>query len=86
MRNARTWFCVVIGPFALGNLKPDTEYITKILARNRAGNSEYTDSIVVRTKPMAVNNGADQPSQGLALHRFLLLSAAAATVATLFGQ
>lgn len=46
------------GPFALVNLKPNTEYITKILARNRAGNSEYTAPIVVRTSPEIVNSGA----------------------------
>jgi len=48
----------VSGPFALVNLKPNTEYITKILARNRAGNSEYTAPIVVRTSPEIVNSGA----------------------------
>lgn len=77
------------GPFALGNLKPDTEYITKILAMNRAGNSEYTDSIAVRTKPTAVNNGAAAApsSPGFVLHRILILSAAAVAFASLLlGQ
>jgi hypothetical protein len=46
------------GPFALVNLKPDTEYTTKILARNRAGYSEYTEPIVVRTLPVIINSGA----------------------------
>jgi len=48
---------LVSGPFALVNLKPNTEYITKILARNRAGYSEYTEPIVVRTSPEIVNSG-----------------------------
>lgn len=47
----------VSGPFVLVNLKPNTEYITKILARNRAGYSEYTEPIVVRTSPEIINSG-----------------------------
>ncbi|VVC42050.1 Fibronectin type III,Immunoglobulin subtype,Immunoglobulin-like domain,Immunoglobulin-like [Cinara cedri] len=80
-------FNTTTGPFALENLMPDTEYMTKILARNRAGNSNYTDTMVVRTKPLVVITGAAQPSSGgLVLHRFLLLSAAAYVIASLLGQ
>ncbi|XP_050521958.1 neural cell adhesion molecule 1-like isoform X2 [Daktulosphaira vitifoliae] len=37
------------GPFALAYLKPNTEYTIKILARNNAGISEFTEPITVRT-------------------------------------
>lgn len=68
----------VSGPFALVNLKPNTEYITKILARNRAGNSEYTEPIVVRTSPEIVNSGAAATlSDGLIFGQLLTVIAAA---------
>lgn len=73
----------VSGPFALVNLKPDTLYITKILARNRAGFSAYTDTIEVRTLREIVNNGATGPSDGSPLHHLLIVIAAALFAARL---
>lgn len=66
---------VFSGTFTLVNLSPDTEYITKILAINRAGSSDFTDPIVVRTLPTIVNNGAP------ALPGVMMLVAAAAYAA-----
>jgi len=54
----------VTGPFALVNLKPNTEYTTRLLARNRAGNSEYTSPLTVRTLP-SVDSGATALFDGL---------------------
>lgn len=54
----------VTGPFALVNLKPNTEYTTRLLARNRAGNSEYTSPLTVRTLPSA-NSGVTALFVGL---------------------
>lgn len=70
----------VLGPFALVNLKPNTVYMTKIQARNRAGNSEFTEQLTVRTLPTIVNSGSaalfDAPARRLAT---------AATVAALLA-
>jgi hypothetical protein len=67
----------------LVNLKPNTEYITKILARNRAGNSEYTEPIVVRTSPVIVTNGAPALFDGFLLQQLLAVIVAASFVAGL---
>uniref|UniRef100_A0A2S2NJ87 Neural cell adhesion molecule 1 n=1 Tax=Schizaphis graminum TaxID=13262 RepID=A0A2S2NJ87_SCHGA len=71
------------GPFMLVNLKPNTEYITKILARNRAGNSEYTEPIVVRTSPVIVTSGAPALFDGFLLQQLLAVIAAASFAASL---
>lgn len=71
------------GPFALVNLKPDTEYTTKILAKNRAGESEYTEPIVVRTLQVVINSGAppSTPFDGLVRKCSIVVAAAAALLA-----
>lgn len=70
----------VLGPFALVNLKPDTEYTTKILARNRAGSSEFTEPIIVRTMPTVITNSAP-PTRFEGIFRQPLVYIAAAVLA-----
>lgn len=78
-RDTRVCAVLVSGPFALVNLKPNTEYTTKILARNRAGISEYTDHIVVRTLPMIVNSGVSTMFEGLVQQLPIIATAFLAT-------
>lgn len=61
------------GPFALVNLKPNTEYIIKISARNMAGVSDFSDPLAARTLPVNINGAGSY--RGDRCRRSLLVAA-----------